>query len=782
MRFRDMHGTSFATRVNRGASSAAYRHLSFVLGAEPMNGLTLKSFERVCHPGVQAPDSLSSHHSFPATAQMSESSFIPPEVDDLNEQMSAFEFVSRLAADEMKAVYLVKQKSLERRAAIKLYSPELSRSQEFRESFAATAKVTAKLMHPNLIGVYDSGIEQNMIYLVSEFVAGKPLWDSTKGEPVHLKHLQTLVEGICVGMCHAHKHGVFHGALSLKNILLDETHMPKIGGFSQASGDTSKLDPSALRFRAPEMAEEGARPTAQADIYSIGVILREMAVGQTEGVDALDRVKHIGPALKRLVQKATSDDPSKRHRELVEFHEELLDAFDPKAGRRSVVSIRKKRAAELTSPSTLQSASPRSGLASGPRASCLGAKGAAVGGMDRPNAAPRAAVMLLKPPSSAKLWIHLVVIVVLLLAIKVAWGAYQQKKARNEAEDKANVSTHEVRVIPRSARPTGQQSTPEYPHTREANDFPNDSDPRPGTQAALPKKDAAKELARLRSALSRGSRSELPPGTLEMDNRYFYYVNVPMTWDDAFWYAQMHGGHLAIPGSRATSEWMREKLVENDGMPFWLGAAKSGRHSWTLADGRSWRPRDPSVMLGEFLAVGTAGELKSLQGDLKREFVIEWSKDGRNPGSLESLLKTTKDSLATATPIYPPGTRAFGVRNYLYVPRSATWKQAVLAARAAGGNLVVIGGIAEKFNIEKLTEDADAPEGIWLGGFHLAGRGWRWTTGEPWISSDWPQGKEAKIKDSALLMRPGGGWDERSRDGMASGYVIEWSSDHKIAH
>ena len=218
---------------------------------------------------------------------MSESSFTPPEVDDLNERMPAFNFVTRLATDDTKAVYMVKQKSLDRRAAIKLYSPEESSSEEFRKSFAETTKVMAKLTHPNLIGVYDSGLEDGMLYLVCEFVAGKPLWNSTKGESVHIKHVQSLCEGICVGMCHAHTNKIYHGSLSLKNILLDESHMPKIGGFSQATGDTAKLDPSALRFRAPELAEDGATATPQSDIYSIGVILREMAVGQTDRGDEM---------------------------------------------------------------------------------------------------------------------------------------------------------------------------------------------------------------------------------------------------------------------------------------------------------------------------------------------------------------------------------------------------------------------------------------------------------------------------------------------------------------
>ena len=90
---------------------------------------------------------------------------------------------------------------LDRKAAIKLYSAELSRSEEFRKSFAATTGLMARLKHPNLIGVYDSGVNHEMLYSVGEFVAGKPLWNSTRGKAIHIKHVKGLMKGIVEGIC-----------------------------------------------------------------------------------------------------------------------------------------------------------------------------------------------------------------------------------------------------------------------------------------------------------------------------------------------------------------------------------------------------------------------------------------------------------------------------------------------------------------------------------------------------------------------------------------------------
>ena len=704
---------------------------------------------------------------------MTEPYFNPPDVDLLNERMPSFVFVCRIAADDCKAVYLAKQKSLDRKVAVKIYSPELSRSREFRESFAASTKVMAKLKHPNLIGVYDSGVDEDMLYSVSEFVAGKPLWSSSKGEPVHIKYVQTLIEGICSGMCYAHKHGVFHGALGMKNILIDESRLPKIGGFSQACGDTLKLDASALRFRAPEMAGDGAKPTAQSDIYSVGVILREMAVGQSESIDALAELGDSGPALKKLVLKATSDDPAKRHCSLEEFHEQLLEAFDEGVAKKPT-GVNLNTAFVKSKPVAAAGLPKSRGIVGTKLAAAPGKRGSAAHFTKPPK--PAAPV---KPPSSVKLWVHLIIIILLLWAIRVVWDIRSERKANNHAMENQQSQPDELHAL-RPGRPRDDRAyqRPLPPDRNDAaDDFPHDPDP----VIARPRKDPAKELARLKLALKRGSRSEMPDGTVEFGNHLFYYVDIPMTWRDAFWFALEHGGYLAVPDAKARAIWMRERLAPDPDSNFWLGAAKSGPYSWTLADGRPWRPRDPSISLGEYVAVGSEGQLVSQEGQARRDFIIQWSKDGSNPGSLKSLLEITKQSTQGPSPIYPPGTIAFGVRRYFYVPISTDWKQAVLSARSSGGHLAVVGSIAEKFNIDKMTKSVSAEDGIWLGGFHLAGKGWRWTTGERWHSSEWPQDKTAQSSDGALLMSPGGPWLEKPRDGKASGYLIEWSDDHKNA-
>jgi len=692
---------------------------------------------------------------FPIPQPMSDPPFLAPDVGAMNRILPAYEFLTAITSNGRRAVYLVNQKSLDRKAAIKVYSPHLSRDPAFRESFSATAKKMASVKHVNLIGVYDSGIERNMLYLVTEFVPGKPLWNSAKGEAIDMQHVRGLIKGIAEGVCHAHRNGVHHGALSLTNILLDENRTPKIGGFSQGIEDGDKIEVSSLRFRAPELATPGAEVTAQADIYSMGAILRELAVGANNKDErALSKIEGGSRALQELCAKATALDPDKRHATAEEFRDELIDALEGRGSRSLVGGAR---------------------LGGGPKRPTVG-MGAAKGG-----AAKRAAAVrpVAAASSNAKLWLNIVIIIILLVAIKIAWGAYSDKKRKQRERESAKMNpadaTKVIRV-PRSApRPVNRpQSEPWDPSAGTETTPSTPSTYRPVVEQ---REDATVALAPLRESLLSGARNRLPAGTVASGNSYFFHVNVRMTWNDAFWFAINHGAHLAVPDKEATIQWMCEKLVPEGESAFWIGAAKSGRDLWTLADGRPWQVTNPSLSKGDFIAVGADKSLQSFNDAAKLSFVIQWSNDGSNPGSIEALLERTRESLSTSNPVYPPGTQAFGVRHYLYVPQPVNWKDAVLKARSSGGHLMVATSIVENFHLEKMTNGIEAPDGIWIGGFHLADKGWRWTTGEAWKSSDWPQDKPAEVAEAAIAVLPGGKWIARSRLDVGSGYLIEWSKD-----
>lgn len=86
----------------------------------------------------------------------------------------------------MGAVYSAQQKSLDRPVAIKVLPRQLGADPNFRASFEAEAKAMAKLNHPNLIGVFDFGDADGMLYIVMELVEGKSLYHSAYGKVIQL--------------------------------------------------------------------------------------------------------------------------------------------------------------------------------------------------------------------------------------------------------------------------------------------------------------------------------------------------------------------------------------------------------------------------------------------------------------------------------------------------------------------------------------------------------------------------------------------------------------------
>ena len=109
---------------------------------------------------------------------MESTPFTPPSLETLNEQLPAYHFIDFIAKGGMGAVYRAKQISLDREVAVKILPRELSADQEFRVSFQTEARAMARLNHPNLIAIFDSGDVDGMLYIAMEYVPGKSLYHS----------------------------------------------------------------------------------------------------------------------------------------------------------------------------------------------------------------------------------------------------------------------------------------------------------------------------------------------------------------------------------------------------------------------------------------------------------------------------------------------------------------------------------------------------------------------------------------------------------------------------
>ena len=136
--------------------------------------------------------------------------FKAPEPGELNSLLPAYEVKQLIACGGMGAVYLARQKSLDRSIALKVLPREFGKDDVFRKRFAAEAKAMARLRHPNLIGVHDFGEAGGYLYLTMDFVDGKSLFHSARGKAIAQRTAARVVLGICEGLAHAHKAGIIH--------------------------------------------------------------------------------------------------------------------------------------------------------------------------------------------------------------------------------------------------------------------------------------------------------------------------------------------------------------------------------------------------------------------------------------------------------------------------------------------------------------------------------------------------------------------------------------------
>jgi serine/threonine protein kinase len=248
------------------------------------------------------------------------SSFEAPTLEALAELLPAYEFDSFIAQGGMGAVYLARQKALDRDVAIKVLPRELGDDPEFRKSFETEAKAMARLNHPNLIGVYDSGDLDGMLYIVMEYVNGKSLYHSAYNLAVDPPQAAGLVKGICDGLAHAHENGVIHRDIKPANILLTTKAEPKIGDFGlarRADSDHPGLIMGTPGYTAPEIYDDPEHASQKTDIYAVGVILYELLTGHRpeddEELPPPSTVVGCDKKLDKIWAKATARNPRDRY-------------------------------------------------------------------------------------------------------------------------------------------------------------------------------------------------------------------------------------------------------------------------------------------------------------------------------------------------------------------------------------------------------------------------------------------------------------------------------------
>ncbi|MFF0000613.1 serine/threonine-protein kinase [Streptomyces avermitilis] len=185
------------------------------------------------------------------------------------------------AADVYEALDL----RLRRRVAVKVFRPESDAQTE--ERFGDEGRLLARLQHPGLVAVYDSGQEDGRPYLVMQFIKGTTLRRRIAAAPLTPAEVSRVGSALASALAHVHAAGVVHRDVKPSNILLNETGTPHLAdfGISRLLDNTTHTATGELVGTAAYMAPEqvlgrGAGPAA--DIYSLGLVLLESLKGELE--------------------------------------------------------------------------------------------------------------------------------------------------------------------------------------------------------------------------------------------------------------------------------------------------------------------------------------------------------------------------------------------------------------------------------------------------------------------------------------------------------------------
>jgi serine/threonine-protein kinase len=201
-----------------------------------------------------------------------------------------------------------------------------------------------------VVGFRDWGVEDGCAYIVMEYVDGRSLAGQL---PVTPSRALDIARGICDAVACAHRHGLVHRDLKPENILLDRDGQVKVSDFGIAAFDAND-DEAAPRLTAPRqavgtpayMAPEamrGAAPDPRMDVYSLGVLFYELV----EGHPPQGYFEPPAP-FERVLKRALSADPSRRHADAGEVLDDLAPAAPP-APTGAALPVREKVAALLTS-------------------------------------------------------------------------------------------------------------------------------------------------------------------------------------------------------------------------------------------------------------------------------------------------------------------------------------------------------------------------------------------------------------------------------------------------
>ncbi len=266
----------------------------------------------------------------------------------IGEVLNKYRLDAKLGEGGMGVVYKAWDTILERPVAVKMLHPMLAQDEKFLKRFRSEGRALAKLVHPNIVTVFDLEEAEKNLIIIMEYVEGVTLAEELKqSRPLPLDAALPIIKQVLIALGHAHEVGVIHRDIKPGNVMLTRQKHVKITDFGLAKvySDQSLAQSTStggtLYYMPPEQLQSLARVDRRSDIYSIGMTFYEMLAGRlpfergeniytlpkiiVEGRFALpDRYNPAAPReLSKIAMKAIAKNPAKRYQSA----EEMLAAI-----------------------------------------------------------------------------------------------------------------------------------------------------------------------------------------------------------------------------------------------------------------------------------------------------------------------------------------------------------------------------------------------------------------------------------------------------------------------
>ena len=257
-----------------------------------------------------------------------------------------YKIIEKIGGGGMADVYKAEDLTLGRTIALKILHKQFASDEGFLERFRREAQAAAKLNHPNIVSIYDVGDENGIYYIVMEYVPGVTLKKIIqKDAPLSTEKTVHIAMQIAKAMEFAHQHEIIHRDIKPQNVMITDSGEIKVTDFGIArAGTTSTMTRTGsilgtAHYISPEQAQ-GSIVGPTTDIYSLGVVMYEMATGELpfrgENPVAV-ALKHINDtplpprgvfaavpeSLEAVIMKAMNKNPSDRYRSADALRDDL---------------------------------------------------------------------------------------------------------------------------------------------------------------------------------------------------------------------------------------------------------------------------------------------------------------------------------------------------------------------------------------------------------------------------------------------------------------------------